>query len=154
MIDNVPFRPYKTGYSVGDLNSTEKGSGARKSSGKVNWSMAPMHLLAGMTRVLMSGTIKYNPWNWAKGMPWSECFSCTIRHLFKWWFLGEELDEETGEHHLDHVLCNVMFLRHYVMTYKDGDDRPPPYADFAGEFDWFNTCFDAEAFKARNNVEE
>ena len=150
MIDNVPFRPYKTGCSVGDLNSTEKGSGARKSSGKVNWSMAPMHLLAGMTRVLMSGTIKYNPWNWAKGMPWSECFSCTIRHLFKWWFL----DEETGEHHLDHVLCNVMFLRHYVMTYKDGDDRPPPYADFAGEFDWFNTCFDAEAFKARNNVEE
>lgn len=119
--------------SVGDLNSEEKGTGARKSKGKVAFSLVPFHLLAGCARVLMFGQRKYKSWNWAKGMAWSECFNCTLRHLFKWWFFKEDFDEETGEHHLDHVLCNILFLKHYTMEYKEGDDRPPATANFGSE---------------------
>lgn len=140
--------------SVGDLNSTAKGSGARKSAGKVDWSLVPFHLLAGVARVLMSGTIKYASWNWAKGMPWSECFRCTCSHLFKFWFLRQELDDETQEHHLDHAICNLLFLRHYTLAYKEGDNRPPEYADFASAIEWFNQRFDAEAFKKRTGFVE
>jgi hypothetical protein len=124
--------------AVGDLNSTEKGTGARRNGGKVAFSLIPLHLLAGCARVLMFGAKKYAPFNWSKGMPYSTCFDCTLRHLFKWWYLREETDEETGEHHLDHVLCNILFLRHYTVEYKEGDDRPPKFANFGEEsFDFF-----------------
>lgn len=140
--------------AVGDLNSTAKGSGARKSGGKIKFSLIPLHLLAGTARVLMAGVTKYAAWNWAKGMAWSECFDCTIRHLFKWWYCGEDYDEETGEHHLDHVMCNVLFMRHYAETYKEGDDRPPAYCDFMEEMDWAFTKFDEEAYKERNGLND
>lgn len=129
--------------AVGDIHSKEKGSGARKSKGKVAFSLVPLHLLAGCARVLMFGRKKYASWNWAKGMVWSECFNCTLRHLFKWWYLGEDYDAETGEHHLDHVLCNVLFLKHYTLSYKEGDDRPPPEAMFGPEeFEDFMKLFE------------
>lgn len=131
--ESKPDDPPKDQINVGDLNSKEKGSGARKSKGKVAFSLVPLHLLAGCARVLMYGRTKYAPWNWAKGMVWSECLNCTLRHLFRWWFLGEDYDDETGEHHLDHVLCNVLFLKHYTLSYKEGDDRPPPEAMFGPE---------------------
>lgn len=138
--------------AVGDLNSTEKGTGARKSGGKVKFSLIPMHLLGGVARVLMAGIIKYTHWNWAKGMPWSECFDCTQRHLNKFWYLREELDEETLEHHIDHAICNLLFLRHYAIAYKEGDDRPPSYAGFADEFDWAFQPFDEADFRERNGL--
>lgn len=139
--------------SVGDLNSSARGTGARKSKGKVSFSLVPLHLLAGCARVLMSGTIKYASWNWAKGMAWSECFDCTLRHLFKWWYLREDFDAETGEHHLDHVFCNLFFLRHYVDNYKEGDDRPPQgttfFPDSMGDF---TKLFNEKDFRERNNL--
>jgi len=134
----------------GDLASTAKGSGARRSIGKLSLSLVPFHLLAGCCRVFMGGKIKYAEWNWAKGMKWSYCFDCTLRHLFKWWFCGEDIDPESGEHHLDHVLCNLFMLRHYVTNYKEGDDRPPTYAGFSNSMDDFSKLFDEEDYKRRN----
>jgi hypothetical protein len=116
--------------SVGDLNSTAKGDAARKSSGKVQWQLIPYPVLVGVARVLEFGILKYAEWNWSKGMPWGECMRCTLSHLFKFWFMGQECDEESGEHHLDHVMCNVMFMRHYTLVYKEGDNRPPDWTDF------------------------
>ena len=138
-------------YSEGDVNSAAKGTAARANLGKVSFALMPFHLLAGATRVLMAGTLKYVHWNWTKGMKWSICFDCACRHLFKWWFLGEDFDPETGEHHLDYVLCNVLFLKHYTKAYTDGDDRPPDdLTGFAGWLDDFQTTFDEEAFLERN----
>lgn len=138
-------------YAEGDVNSNAKGSGARANKGKVSFSMVPFHLLAGVARVFMGGKLKYAEWNWTKGMKWSSCFDCTLRHLIKWWFLGEDIDPESGEHHLDHVICNVFMLKHYTKTYTDGDDRPP--TEVTGFVDWMPdmvTCFDEEAFLGRN----
>jgi len=129
--------------AVGDLDSEEKGTGARKSSGKVAFSLVPLHLLAGVARVLMFGAKKYKAYNWSKGMAFSECFNCTCRHLFKWWYLREDFDDETGEHHLDHVMCNILFLRHYTLEYKEGDDRPPSHANFGEQsFENFTKKFE------------
>lgn len=133
----------------GDVASTEKGSGARRNGGKIALSLVPFHLLAGCCRVFMGGKLKYAEWNWAKGMKWSACFDCAMRHLFKWWFCGEDIDPESGEHHLDHVFCNLFMLRHYVDNYKEGDDRPPAHAFFADSLDDFNKKFDEEDFMRR-----
>jgi len=124
--------------NVCDLDSTEKGSGARKSSGKARMFLVPFALMGGVARVLEFGLIKYKDWNWSKGMLWSECMSCTFRHLYKWFYCLEEYDDESGEHHLDHAICNLLFLKHYTKSYIEGDDRPPPYT---GLDEWVNDFF-------------
>lgn len=140
--------------NVGDLNSDELGSGARDNKGKVSLSLVPMHLLAGCARVFMGGQLKYASWNWAKGMEWSVCFDCLMRHLFKWWFMREECDKESGEHHLDHAIANLLFLRHYHETYSRGDDRPPrDVTRFSEEKSDFNTPFNEDNYRKRNEME-
>lgn len=140
----------KNDVAEGNLASTEKGSGARRNSGKVDFSLVPFHLLSGVARVLMSGELKYNTHNWAKGMKFSSSFSCLMRHLIKWFYCKEDLDAETGEHHLDHAMCNLLFLKHYTRTYSEGDDRPQEFTDFADWLSDINTPFDADAFVHRN----
>lgn len=75
-------------------------------------------------RVLEFGAQKYAEWNWAKGMSWQAIIGCALRHA-KAVLDGEVLDAESGQSHLGHYLCNLVFLDHYVRVYKEGDDRPP-----------------------------
>ena len=135
--------------NIGDLESTAKGSGARKNGGKTMFDLVPMHLLAGVARVMTGGKIKYHSWNWAAGMIWSACFNCTMRHLFKFWYAREELDQESMEHHLDHAMCNLLFLKHYLTYYPDGDDRPPEGLFTTEDID---QLFDSDEYCKRNNV--
>ncbi len=137
--------------AVGDVTSAAKGSGARANKGKVAFSLVPFHLLVGTARVFMGGKYKYAPFNWAKGMAWSICVDCLFRHLFKWWFLSEDVDEESGEHHLDHMICNLLMLKHYTLAYKEGDDRPDPkLTHFTDSWADFLKLFDEEDFLNRN----
>lgn len=108
----------------GSLESDAPGTTARFNAGKTKWELLPMHLLEGTADVLEYGAKKYAAWNWAKGAKWSTSFSSCLRHLFRWYFLGEDLDKESGLHHLDHALCNLLFSRHYTLKYGEGDDRP------------------------------
>jgi len=135
---------------TGSLESEEKGSGARDNTGKPSLSLIPLHLLAGTTRVLMAGCLKYKSWNWAKGMAWSVCVDCFLRHFTKWWYCGEDIDSESGEHHLDHMICNLLFLKHYTLTYKEGDDRPPSMADFSSWLEDVNLPFNVDEYLDRN----
>jgi len=112
-------------FAEGNIESKDQGTCARANGGKLKLSLFPLHLVAGAVRVFMFGAQKYAAWNWAKGGQWSTPMDCMLRHLFKWWYCGEEYDEESGEHHLDHAMCNLLFLIHYRQTFKKGDDRPP-----------------------------
>ena len=109
---------------IGDVNSTVKGSGARYNSNKPDMSLIPLWTLEDEARVWDYGTKKYNAWNWAKGMPWSVPYACAMRHLAAWQ-RGEEIDPESGQPHLAHVMCNIRMLTLYAKTYPEGDDRPP-----------------------------
>jgi hypothetical protein len=137
-------------YAEGDINSDAKGSGARANKGKISLSLIPFHLLGGLSRVFMGGKLKYAEFNWAKGMPWNTCMDCTLRHLLKWWFMGEDIDEESGEHHLSHVLANILMLIHYTKAYPEGDNRPKDYTMFTDWLDDFSLPFDEDAYLERN----
>ena len=138
----------------GDIESDNRGTCARANGGKVSLSQVPMHLLYGCARVFMGGVIKYASWNWARGGEWSVAFDCLQRHLFKWWFMGEDIDGESGEHHLDHAMCNLLFLIHFKDSYPDGDDRPKnSVAHFCGSMENFNKKFDEESYRRRNGLE-
>lgn len=138
-------------FAVGDVDSMERGTGARANLGKVAFSLLPIHLLAGACRVCMGGLLKYAAFNWARGMTWSVCYDSFMRHWVKWWWFGEDFDDESGEHHLDHCLANLLFLRHYVDTYPEGDDRPSqPLTEFRRSLKPFNKPFDRNEYLRRN----
>lgn len=109
---------------IGDVNSDAKGSGARYNTGKADLSLIPLVTLEEEAKVWEYGKAKYAAWNWAKGMNWSVPYACALRHLAAWQ-KGEEIDPESGQSHLAHVMCNIRMLMLYSKTYKEGDDRPP-----------------------------
>lgn len=109
---------------IGDVNSAERGSGARSNDGKPDFSLLPLSTLEDEVRVWMYGAQKYAAWNWTKGMPWSVPFACAMRHLAAWQ-RGEANDTESGLPHLAHAMCNLRMLTLFADTYPEGDDRPP-----------------------------
>lgn len=108
---------------VGDVNSNEKGSGARYNQGKADLSLIPLSTLEDEARVWMYGEAKYKRFNWMKGMAWSIPLACALRHLAAWQN-GEDIDPESGQPHLAHAMCNLRMLTLYSRTYPEGDDRP------------------------------
>jgi Domain of unknown function (DUF5664) len=121
-----------TSQQVGDVNSQEKGSGARYNGGKPDLSLIPIVTLIDEARVWEYGKQKYAAWNWAKGMDWSIPLACALRHLGKWQ-QGEDLDQESGLPHLAHVMCNLRMLTLYAQTFPEGDDRPKHWLKEAGK---------------------
>ena len=107
------------------------GGGKRFNKGKLEFSQIPVEALIGYTKVAMYGAQKYDKFNWQKGMKWSFCFECLLRHLYLYWYLQEDIDcgdgkkdKGSGLHHLFHVLWNAVALIWYFYWYKEGDDRP------------------------------
>ena len=77
-------------------------------------------------QVMSHGAKKYEPRNWERGVDWGRYYGAALRHLLAWWS-GEDLDKESGLHHLAHAMCCVMFLLHYAQDpekYASFDDRP------------------------------
>lgn len=109
---------------IGDVNSDAKGSGARYNTGKADLSLIPLSTLEDEARVWMYGAKKYKAFNWMKGMQWSVPLACALRHLAAFQN-GEDIDEESGQPHIAHAMCNLRMLTLYSKTYKEGDDRPP-----------------------------
>lgn len=79
-------------------------------------------------RVFEYGLHKYAAWNWAKGMAWSIPIACAGRHALAI-LRGEGVDsivkQGSGLRHIGHFMCNVVMLRTFVDTFKEGDDLPP-----------------------------
>jgi len=96
---------------------------AVKSDGyKVRMELLTTLFLQWIARVLTFGAIKYEDHNWSKGFDWSRLIGAAERHLlaFK---SGEDWDPETGEHHLAHLGCEIMFLVEHVARGLGNDDR-------------------------------
>lgn len=179
MVENALDRQ----VNIGDLESQEKGSAARKNAGKARWCLMPLRQIALMMwklrdyeeveppslhdltlalsvwqeqgtyeialrvleegyRYLMHvtgtnfdeaskqvinvwelGEEKYATYNWMKGMPWTELLNSAQRHVIHM-LNGNQLDEDSGEHHAAHFICNAMMMVHYTKHYPEGNDLP------------------------------
>lgn len=99
---------------------------SRFDSGKVDWSQLPFTALEGMVKVLEFGAKKYAKGNWANGggFDHSRVFNSLMRHLVAYQS-GEDLDQESGLSHLDHIMCNAMFMAYYRKNAEtfNKDDR-------------------------------
>lgn len=86
--------------------------------------LSPLWLF-GVGRVLTFGARKYADFNWAKGdgLKLTRTLGAALRHIFAV-LNGEDLDPESGLHHLDHASCELMFARHLWETKRETtDDR-------------------------------
>lgn len=77
---------------------------------KPRFSLIPQGVITPVVNVLEFGAQKYSEGNW-KLVPNARTryFDAAHRHLDAWW-KGDSLDLETGESHLAHAICCLMFL--------------------------------------------
>ncbi len=89
----------------------------RYNQGKSRWSLVHFKSLDPMVRVLMYGADKYAPDNWKHGLDRKEILDSMMRHLGAL-IDGQEVDPESGEHHIGHIMCNCMFYSYFNITDK------------------------------------
>jgi hypothetical protein len=89
--------------------------GVKFDDGKLQWHLLPMQLLAGVVEVLMAGARKYAAWNWTRGMPYTRAMNAAQRHINAF-AAGEDFDKDSGQHHIDHAICCLIFLRHFTIN--------------------------------------
>lgn len=98
--------------------------GRKDDGGKLRMDLLSPEAIRGIAEVLTYGAAKYEDRNWEAGIKWSRVYSALLRHLVDAWWAGEDFDEESGLHHLDHAACCLHFLQTYRHTRPGYDDRP------------------------------
>ena len=98
--------------------------GGRKFDGnKLEYGLLPPLALKATVDVLTFGAQKYERGNW-KIVPDSKrrYFDALQRHVWAW-KQGEQIDPESGLHHLAHAMCCLMFLYEHDTIYSVNNDE-------------------------------
>ena len=93
------------------------------SEGKSGVDQIPVEVLLEWGDVFSYGEKKYYRNNWLKGNKFHEFYGSALRHIFAFWE-GQEMDSESGIHHLAHAIWNLAALRYYQLHGLGEDDRP------------------------------
>lgn len=96
----------------------------RKNEGKpkLTYNVLSMEVQAGEAAVWENGAKKYKRGNWLIGGAYTNTADSLLRHVAK--FLnGEDIDDESGLPHVDHIVTSAKILSHSFHTRKDLDDR-------------------------------
>lgn len=127
-----PERPVKyKGEVYGDLTVSdypESDTGAKRE--KLNtpsYDLVPFQEITdAFTRVAEFGAVKYEPWNWSKGLKRVQLLGSLLRHAFAY-LRGQDRDKDSGLLHTDHILWNATALCHNVAhNLEDGRRKEPP----------------------------
>jgi hypothetical protein len=110
----VEEAPYHPGYE--DASFTN--AGRKFDGGKLEYGLLPPLALEETVKVLTFGAQKYDRDNWQK-VPDSKrrYFDALQRHVWAW-KTGEQIDQESGIHHLAHAMCCLMFLYEHDVKYS------------------------------------
>lgn len=97
---------------------------------KAPLSCVPMNVVAEVGVGMLEGASKYGRHNYrAVGVRSSVYFDATMRHLIAFWE-GEDLDPDSGAHHLAKALTSLVVWRDAQMQGMCEDDRPPRSVPF------------------------
>ena len=92
--------------------------GRKFDGGKLEYGLLPPLALEETVKVLTFGAQKYERDNW-QVVPDSKrrYFDALQRHVWAW-KQGEQMDTESGIHHLAHAMCCLMFLYEHDVKYS------------------------------------
>ena len=123
----LPTIPYSNPLST-DLPNILEGlkainvRGVKYNKGKPRIHLLPPEVIFAIVEILEFGATKYGEFNWQKGIPMSEIYDATLRHLLAWQ-MGETNDPESGKPHVYHAACNLAFMIYFHQHRPDLDDR-------------------------------
>lgn len=105
-------------------NMMKYAPGIKQDKGKLRLDLIDPVFMEFLAIALGYGADKYDDHNWLKGMHWSRVYGALLRHL-RSWYMGEDIDRESGNHHLAHAAAMLMFLVGYVSRpeFRKWDDR-------------------------------
>ena len=84
--------------------------GVKDDANKLRYDLIPTSAITGLAEVLTMEARKYTPNGWRNVPDGIERYYAALyRHLLAW-RNGEQIDPESGLHHLKHVMINVAFL--------------------------------------------
>lgn len=106
-----------------EVRITDPDTGAEKCSKMARFDLIPPDPLWALAEHYGQGAQKYEDRNWEKGYAWSLSFAAMMRHAWAFW-AGEDIDPETGSHHLTAVAWHAFTLLEFDGTHPDKDDRP------------------------------
>lgn len=113
---------------VGVAKSTEvrtkSVTGGEKGVKPQRYSLLPVEALAAIAEHYGKGAAKYSDHNWRRGYEWSKSYDALQRHLNAFWS-GEDIDAETGSHHLAAAGFHVLALLQWWLegNFATLDDR-------------------------------
>lgn len=95
-------------------------------SKKLPFAVLPWRVLCHIALAMLEGAVKYGRHNYrAAGVRASVYFDATVgRHLTSWWE-GEDIDPDSGRHHIDKAIASLMVMRDSMLQGNFVDDRPP-----------------------------
>lgn len=77
---------------------------------KIRMSLVPWKAIERIATVLTFGALKYEPRSWQNVPNGVERYTdAFLRHISAWQ-QGEDIDSDSGLHHLDHALCCLVFV--------------------------------------------
>jgi hypothetical protein len=114
----VAEAPYQPGYEDVGFDTLEQIIGRKFDGGKLEYGLLPPLALKETVKVLTFGAQKYERDNWQK-VPDAKrrYFDALQRHVWAW-KQGEQIDPESGIHHLAHAMCCLMFLYEHDIMYS------------------------------------
>lgn len=96
----------------------------KNDAGKPEYELLPLELFSGVNTVLQYGAKKYGVSNWKKpDFEMSRAYNALLRHMIAFWN-GEDFDKESGLSHLDHAMCNLLFMKYHYLNTPVSDNRP------------------------------
>jgi hypothetical protein len=97
---------------------------------KVPFSTLSAPVVMEMAIAMLEGALKYGRHNYrVKGVRASVYYDALMRHITAWWE-GEDIDAESGMHHLVKAMTTLLVLRDAMVRHKWVDDRPPGTVGF------------------------
>lgn len=108
--------------------------GLKFDSEKVRPSLIPVEAMQGIAEVLEFGARKYARDNWKEVYNAEQRYlDALIRHLWAYQS-GEDLDPESGLHHMKHIGCCVSFLLYFIEQKRLGQMAPPENDEDLAEY--------------------
>lgn len=107
--------PYFKYQSDGMIESTPTETyvnplGKKSDSKKARWDLLPMCVIEKVVRVLTHGARNYGANNWKYvEQGHQRYYAAAMRHISRY-RQGFKRDKETGQHHLVHAICCLIFM--------------------------------------------
>ena len=98
-------------------------TGGEKGVKPERFDLLPVEPLRQVARHYGVGAQKYADRNWERGYEWSKSYAALMRHATQWWN-GEDVDAETGSHHMAAVTFHALALIEFAHTHPEFDNRP------------------------------